>query len=108
MKLLPFYLGEDGVEISIPSQHVNKIVESLLLPSHESVQLAGLGARDSLRLEAGLCLYGSDIDQTTTPIEAGLAWLVGMKDINFIISSELTKNISFYQNDLQENAAEQK
>ena len=42
-----------------------------------SVRLAGLGARDSLRLEAGLCLYGNDIDETTTPVEAGLAWTIG-------------------------------
>ena len=43
------------------------------------VQLAGLGARDSLRLEAGLCLYGNDIDDSTTPIEAGLAWTIGKR-----------------------------
>lgn len=43
------------------------------------VQLAGLGARDSLRLEAGLCLYGNDIDDTTTPIEGGLAWTIGKR-----------------------------
>lgn len=52
-------------------------MEALLNSTQAKVQLAGLGARDSLRLEAGLCLYGNDIDQTTSPIEAGLAWLVG-------------------------------
>lgn len=69
--------GEDGVEISVPAERAAQIVEALLDCSSVDVKLAGLGARDSLRLEAGLCLYGSDIDQTTTPIEAGLAWLVG-------------------------------
>lgn len=70
-------IGEDGVEISIPSDKAETVVEALLNSGKADVQLAGLGARDSLRLEAGLCLYGSDIDQQTTPIEAGLAWLVG-------------------------------
>lgn len=69
--------GEDGVEISIPADKAETVVNALLSSSKSNVQLAGLGARDSLRLEAGLCLYGSDIDQQTTPVEAGLAWLVG-------------------------------
>lgn len=71
------YIGEDGVEISVPSERASVIVEALLDCNGVDVKLAGLGARDSLRLEAGLCLYGSDIDQITSPIEAGLAWLVG-------------------------------
>lgn len=71
------HLGEDGVEISIPGDKAANIVDALLSSKHANVQLAGLGARDSLRLEAGLCLYGNDIDQETSPIEAGLAWLVG-------------------------------
>ena len=50
------------------------ITEKLL--AHPDVELAGLGARDSLRLEAGLCLYGNDIDETTTPVEAGLTWTI--------------------------------
>ncbi|XP_005100569.1 aminomethyltransferase, mitochondrial [Aplysia californica] len=70
------YTGEDGVEISIPKTDAESIVSSLLSSSHASVRLIGLGARDSLRLEAGLCLYGNDIDQTTSPIEASLTWLV--------------------------------
>lgn len=65
------------MEISIPADKAENVVNALLEVDKSNVQLAGLGARDSLRLEAGLCLYGNDIDQQTTPIEAGLAWLVG-------------------------------
>ncbi|KAM7359163.1 aminomethyltransferase, mitochondrial [Cochliomyia hominivorax] len=73
------YTGEDGVEISIPSNKVEHVTEALLQQTKQQVKLAGLGARDSLRLEAGLCLYGSDIDATTTPIEGALAWLVAKR-----------------------------
>ena len=66
------YTGDDGFEISIPSQAAEIVTTSLL--EHETVELAGLGARDSLRLEAGLCLYGQDIDATTSPVAAGLKW----------------------------------
>ncbi|PVD24324.1 hypothetical protein C0Q70_14804 [Pomacea canaliculata] len=69
------YTGEDG--ISIPSVAVVDILEVLLSSQKASVKMIGLGARDSLRLEAGLCLYGSDIDETTTPVEASLTWLIG-------------------------------
>lgn len=68
------YTGEDGFEISIDSNHVLALARSLL--AQPDVALAGLGARDSLRLEAGLCLYGTDIDGTTTPIEANLNWTI--------------------------------
>uniref|UniRef100_A0A0B7AVP6 Aminomethyltransferase n=1 Tax=Arion vulgaris TaxID=1028688 RepID=A0A0B7AVP6_9EUPU len=71
------YTGEDGVEISIPADRATKVVSALLSSSKAQVKMIGLGARDSLRLEAGLCLYGSDIDETTTPVEANLTWLVG-------------------------------
>lgn len=71
------YTGEDGVEISMPSEKAVEITEQLLASEVDQVLLAGLGARDSLRLEAGLCLYGSDMDEDTTPVEAGLAWLLG-------------------------------
>ncbi|KAJ2161671.1 hypothetical protein GGF46_001264 [Coemansia sp. RSA 552] len=71
------YTGEDGFELSIPSGEAVQITQRLL--ANPEVRLAGLGARDSLRLEAGLCLYGSDIDATTTPIEAGLVWTVGKR-----------------------------
>ncbi|KAL5513696.1 GCV1 [Sanghuangporus vaninii] len=68
------YTGEDGFEISIPPSQTLELTKLLYRPP---VQLAGLGARDSLRLEAGLCLYGHDLDEETTPIEAGLTWVVG-------------------------------
>lgn len=84
--------GEDGVEISIPANKAAQIVEALLDSTQANVQLAGLGARDSLRLEAGLCLYGSDIDQQTTPIEAGLAWLVGKLCVQFRIKNKKPMN----------------
>ncbi|XP_068151011.1 aminomethyltransferase, mitochondrial [Drosophila tropicalis] len=71
------YTGEDGVEVSVPSTQVTLLTEALL--ANGKLKLAGLGARDSLRLEAGLCLYGSDIDTQTTPIEAALAWLVAKR-----------------------------
>ncbi|MGZ8390211.1 MAG: glycine cleavage system aminomethyltransferase GcvT [Rhodoplanes sp.] len=68
------YTGEDGFEISCRATRVRAIVERLL--SEPSVKLIGLGARDSLRLEAGLCLYGHDIDTTTSPVEAALTWSI--------------------------------
>ena len=66
------YTGEDGVEISVAGQQAAALARALL--AQPEVKPAGLGARDTLRLEAGLCLYGHDIDARTTPIEAGLAW----------------------------------
>ncbi|GAC1554722.1 MAG: glycine cleavage system aminomethyltransferase GcvT [Beijerinckiaceae bacterium] len=71
------YTGEDGFEISVPGAQARAFAEHLL--ADEPVALAGLGARDSLRLEAGLCLHGHDIDTTTNPIEAGLAWSIGKR-----------------------------
>ena len=71
------YTGEDGFEISIPASHAEAFARALL--SHEAVAPIGLGARDSLRLEAGLSLYGQDITATTTPIEAGLAFFVSKR-----------------------------
>ncbi|PIK59098.1 putative aminomethyltransferase, mitochondrial [Apostichopus japonicus] len=73
------YTGEDGVEISVPESEVVSLVSQLLDSKAGSVQLAGLAARDSLRLEAGLCLYGNDIDDTTTPVEANLSWTVAKR-----------------------------
>ncbi|MAM69301.1 MAG: glycine cleavage system protein T [Rhodospirillaceae bacterium] len=71
------YTGEDGYEISVPSDDAVRIMSLLL--ANDAVELAGLGARDSLRLEAGLCLYGHDIDETTTPVEAALTWSIGKR-----------------------------
>ncbi len=68
------YTGEDGFEISV--KNPDAVALWTLLATHPDVAPIGLGARDSLRLEAGLCLYGHDIDETTTPIEAGLAWSI--------------------------------
>jgi aminomethyltransferase len=68
------YTGEDGFEISVPADQAEALAKLLL--SDEDVLPIGLGARDSLRLEAGLCLYGHDIDTTTTPVEAALEWSV--------------------------------
>ncbi len=68
------YTGEDGFEISTPADIAREIAEELL--ANADVAPIGLGARDSLRLEAGLCLYGSDIDDKTTPVEAGLSWAI--------------------------------
>ncbi|KAI9738996.1 MAG: Aminomethyltransferase, mitochondrial [Claussenomyces sp. TS43310] len=71
------YTGEDGFEISIQPEDTVPVTEALLAAGPEKVQLAGLGARDSLRLEAGMCLYGHDLDDSTTPVEAALAWVIG-------------------------------
>src|SRR5262249_7717982 len=68
------YTGEDGYELSIPADRAAEIVERLL--ANGEVTLVGLGARDSLRLEAGFCLYGLDIDAATTPVEAALEWTI--------------------------------
>lgn len=68
------YTGEDGYEILVRAEHATALAEALL--AHPEVKPVGLGARDSLRLEAGLCLYGHDLDPATSPIEADLAWTI--------------------------------
>src|SRR5882672_371687 len=68
------YTGEDGFEISVPAEHAERLAKALL--GNGDVLPIGLGARDSLRLEAGLCLYGHDIDATTTPVEGALEWSI--------------------------------
>jgi aminomethyltransferase len=71
------YTGEDGFEISVPASRVRGVAQTLL--DEPDVRPIGLGARDSLRLEAGLCLYGHDLDETTSPVEAGLVWSIGKR-----------------------------
>lgn len=68
------YTGEDGFEISVPADQA--VVFAQALAEHPDVEWIGLGARDSLRLECGLCLYGHDLDETTTPVEASLLWAI--------------------------------
>jgi aminomethyltransferase len=71
------YTGEDGFEISVPADQAEALADRLL--QEPKVVPAGLGARDSLRLEAGLCLYGNDIDELTSPVEANLVWTIGKR-----------------------------
>lgn len=71
------YTGEDGYEISVPDAHAEEFARTLL--AHEAVEAIGLGARDSLRLESGLCLYGHDIDETTSPVEADLMFSIAKR-----------------------------
>ena len=69
------YTGEDGFEVSVDATHAPELMTALL--DQPEVQPCGLGARDSLRLEAGLCLYGNDLDEDTNPAEAALTWTIG-------------------------------
>ncbi len=97
------YTGEDGFEISIPAEHAERLTRLLLAESE--VEWIGLGARDSLRLESGLCLYGHDIDTTTTPVEASLLWAIsknrrtggeragGFPGADVILEQIVTKNV---------------
>lgn len=71
------YTGEDGYEISVPAEAAEAFARQLV--SHPDVEVIGLGARDSLRLEAGLCLYGHDIDTGTTPVEGALEWAISKR-----------------------------
>ena len=93
------YTGEDGYEISIDNAQAAELSRALL--AHEDVEPIGLGARDSLRLEAGLCLYGHDIDLTTTPAEADLLWSVPKRrreEANFpgadIVTAQISDGVS--------------
>ena len=83
------YTGEDGFELYLPSEHAAELWNALTKSGE--VTPAGLGARDSLRLEMGMALYGNDIDDTTTPLEAGLSWLVKMKKGDFVGRDALAK-----------------
>lgn len=71
------YTGEDGFEVMVPASQAADLWSGLM---HEGVKPCGLGARDTLRLEAGMNLYGTDMDESATPLESGLAWTVAMKD----------------------------
>ena len=87
------YTGEDGFEISISNNKVEKFVENLI---EKGAQLIGLGARDTLRLEAGLCLYGHELDTEKTPIEANLKWAISKERISnggFVGSDKIMKEI---------------
>lgn len=91
------YTGEDGFEISVPGDRASYLADVLLNSNKADVKLAGLGARDSLRLEAGLCLYGNDIDVDTTPVEAGLTWLIAKRrreEKNFPGAEVILKQLS--------------
>ncbi|EKO3481625.1 glycine cleavage system aminomethyltransferase GcvT [Vibrio fluvialis] len=98
------YTGEDGYEISVPADKAETLARTLT--AFEEVQWIGLGARDSLRLECGLCLYGHDLDETTTPVEASLLWAIqpvrrtggaregGFPGADIILSQIATKDVS--------------
>lgn len=83
------YTGEDGFELYFPAVRAGKLWNALMATGR--ITPAGLGCRDSLRLEMGMCLYGNDIDETTTPLEAGLAWLVKLAKGDFVGKSALER-----------------
>jgi aminomethyltransferase len=79
----------DRRQISIPPADAVSVTEQLV--SNPDVMLIGLGARDSLRLEAGMCLYGHDLDESVSPVEAGLTWVIGQSPLLPVFSSCLSK-----------------
>jgi aminomethyltransferase len=84
------YTGEDGFELYFPVQHSMLMWEKIIDAGKEyNIEPAGLGARDTLRLEMKYCLYGNDIDQTTNPLEAGLGWITKLKKGDFIAREAL-------------------
>ena len=88
------YTGEDGFEISIPNNFADKLTRELI---NKGSKLVGLGARDTLRLEAGLCLYGHDLDKDKTPVEANLKWAISKERISkgdFIGSDIIIKQLN--------------
>lgn len=93
------YTGEDGYEISVPNESAEAFCAALT--AQEEVEWIGLGARDSLRLEAGLCLYGHDLDQSTTPVEASITWAIqkvrragGEREGNFLGADVVLSNFA--------------
>ena len=88
------YTGEDGFEISLPNDQVEKFTKRLI---EKGAKLTGLGARDTLRLEAGLCLYGHELDKNKTPVEANLKWAISKERVskgNFIGSNIINKQLN--------------
>jgi len=88
------YTGEDGFEVSLPNEYAEKFTKELIL---KGAKLIGLGARDTLRLEAGLCLYGHELDKDKTPVEANLKWAISKERIlkgNFIGSDKINKQLA--------------
>ena len=88
------YTGEDGFEISLPNDQAEKFTKKLI---EKGAKLIGLGARDTLRLEAGLCLYGHELDKDKTPVEANLKWAISKERIskgNFIGSNKIYKQLN--------------
>ena len=88
------YTGEDGFEVSLPNQHAEKFTKKLI---DKGAKLIGLGARDTLRLEAGLCLYGHELDKDKTPVEANLKWAISKERVskgNFIGSDKINKQFN--------------
>jgi aminomethyltransferase len=84
------YTGEDGVEIFVPPQSADRVWQAVLLSGQAAgVVACGLGARDTLRLEAAMRLYGNDIDETRTALEAGLGWIVGWEKEAFVGATAL-------------------
>lgn len=89
------YTGEDGFEVSVPNEQAEKLAKAML--AHEDVAPIGLGARDSLRLEAGLCLYGHDIDATTSPVEGNISFSLGKRrkeEANFPGAKRILKELA--------------
>jgi aminomethyltransferase len=86
------YTGEDGFEISIPGNEGTVVITKVLLES-EDVKLAGLAARDALRLEAGLCLCGRDLDESTTPVESSLSWLLHKSRTGYLGYDKIQKQM---------------
>tara|TARA_B100000575_G_C22969686_1_gene559821 strand:- start:92 stop:928 length:837 start_codon:yes stop_codon:yes gene_type:complete len=87
------YTGEDGFEVSIPNQYAEQFTKILI---EKGAKLIGLGARDTLRLEAGLCLYGHELDKNKTPVEANLKWAISKDRVskgNFIGSDVINKQL---------------
>jgi glycine cleavage system aminomethyltransferase T len=89
------YTGEDGFEISLPAHAAEAFARALL--AQPEVKPIGLGARNSLRLEAGLCLYGNDLTEDITPVEAGLTWTIGKRrraDCGFLGGSVIARQLA--------------